>query len=151
MACLQKAVPCTANGKTRQIRQGLRPEENINFCWTWINLKCGRGKTTKTRPCILPVFHPMFGICIKGRRRISPILKRETVRLKQLHSGGLKYQHAVAKRIKAVFLFHRLAVGAVNKIFIGKGCYHAQRGGVRKMEIGDKAVYGFELIARVNK
>ena len=64
---------------------------------------------------------------------------------------GLQNHHAVAKRVEAVFLFHRLQVRFVDEIFPGKGRRHTQGRGVRKVKVGNQAVNAFKFIAGINE
>lgn len=65
--------------------------------------------------------------------------------------GLLQNHHTVAKGVKAVFLFYGLQIRFVNKILPGEGGRHTQRRRVREVEIRNQAVYGFKLVAGINK
>ena len=63
----------------------------------------------------------------------------------------LQNHHTVAKRVEAVFLFHRLQVGLVDEIFPGESRRHAQGRRVREVKVGNQAVNGFKFVSGIDK
>ena len=67
----------------------------------------------------------------------------------------LEKKHAVAIAEETVFLLHGMRVGGEYslsaKFFAGKGAYQHQKGGLRKVEVGEKAANYLKLMPRAEE
>ena len=55
-------------------------------------------------------------------------------------------EHAITVGVEAVFLFNRLAIGLQGQFATCEGGNQHDEGGLRKVEIGEQGVDGFEAI-----